>query len=369
MKRQYDFKRTIIFILLMSMTLALSLQAYGEEAVLDYDLYYFTEIMDLVQKNYRKDISQEELLEGALKGLFYNLDEHSHYYTKEEFEALNEDLNGDFVGIGVYIMEEDGYIKVITPIEGSPAYKAGIKPGDIIQKVDGKDIKNMTTVESSNLMKGKAGTSVKLGIKRGKETKTFTVKREEVKINPISYEILNKKIGYIKISQFNQYTYTNITKALNQLDKNKVTNIIIDVRDNPGGYLDEVIEICKLFIPEGPIVHIKDRTKNIETYNSGLKKPKYKLVVLVNEYSASASEILAGAVKDRKVGQIVGVTTYGKGTVQQVIPLPYGDGMKLTIAEYLTPNKTSIDGKGIKPDVVVEDEDQQLKRAVELLKK
>jgi carboxyl-terminal processing protease len=187
----------------------------------------------------------------------------------------------------------------------------------------------------------------------------------------VEYKILKDNIGYIKINQFNQHTYDNLVPVLSKFYKENISNIVIDLRDNPGGLLDEVVEILGLFIPEGPIVHIKYRGDIERTYYSKLKKPKYKLAVLINENSASASEIFAGAVQDTKVGTIVGVPSYGKGTVQQIVPLPNGDGMKLTIAEYLTPNKRSIHKKGIKPDIIVENKDDtkdtQLEKAIEAL--
>ena len=284
---------------------------------------------------------------------------------------LLEDISGDFVGIGVYIKEEEGSIIIESPIEGGPAQKAGVKMGDKIVSVDGKNIKGMSTPEVIDLMKGEPNTKVKLGIEREKKPMTLEVKREIITINPVEYKILKDNIGYIKINQFNQHTYDNLVPVLSKFYKENISNIVIDLRDNPGGLLDEVVEILGLFIPEGPIVHIKYRGDIERTYYSKLKKPKYKLAVLINENSASASEIFAGAVQDTKVGTIVGVPSYGKGTVQQIVPLPNGDGMKLTIAEYLTPNKRSIHKKGIKPDIIVENKDDtkdtQLEKAIEAL--
>lgn len=375
MKNKHIFKNSLILVIVMSIILSIPLSVHGHSSTAPTDdIDYFIQIKDLIQKNYVYDITEEQLIEGGLKGLFYNLDENSNYYTKEEFQELIEDISGDFVGIGVYVKEENGYIVITAPIEGSPAHKAGIKPGDKVIAVDGKDVRGLSIEEVIDLIKGETGTKVGLSVQRGQQKPlSFKVTRQEIKINPIEYKILKGKIGYIKISQFNQYTYENLLPVLTKLDKDNISNIIVDLRDNPGGFLTEVIEILKLFVSEGPIVHIQYNGKIQETYYSNLKKPKHNLVVLVNENSASASEIFAGAVQDRKAGTIVGVTTYGKGTVQQVVPLPNGDGMKLTIAEYLTPNKRNINNKGIKPDIIVEDKegatDQQLKKALELLTK
>jgi len=364
-------KKLVLLLLVLTILLTPIASIAESNLASETDLDYFLKVKNLIEKNYYIKPSEKELMEGAIKGLFWGLDENSNYYTKEEFETLLEDISGDFVGIGVYIKEEEGSIIIESPIEGGPAQKAGVKMGDKIVSVDGKNIKGMSTPEVIDLMKGEPNTKIKLGIEREKKPMTLEVKREVIKINPVEYKILKDNIGYIKINQFNQHTYDNLVPALSKFYKENISNIVIDLRDNPGGLLDEVVEILGLFIPEGPIVHIKYRGDIERTYYSKLKKPKYKLAVLINENSASASEIFAGAVQDTKVGTIVGVPSYGKGTVQQIVPLPNGDGMKLTIAEYLTPNKRSIHKKGIKPDIIVENKDDtkdtQLEKAIEAL--
>ena len=364
-------KLTILLIALSLLLLLPTISSTESVYDLDYDLNYFLNIKALLEENYFYEPTEEQLIEGAIQGLFQNLDENSQYYTIEEFQSLLEDVSGDFVGIGVYIKEENGSIIVISPIEGSPAYKAGIKSGDKLVSVDGKNIKGMNIQEVVDLIKGKVGTTVKIGINRNQKNIIFNIKRTMIRKNPIESKILKDNIGYIKIGQFNQNTYNNLAPILRKFDKEKITNIIIDLRNNPGGLLSEVIKVSKQFIPEGPIVHIRYRGDVEETYYSTLKKPKYKLAVLINENSASASEIFAGAVQDTKIGTILGVTSYGKGTVQQIVPLPLGDGMKLTIAEYFTPNKRSINKKGIKPDIIVVNKkgtrDIQLEKAIEIM--
>ena len=336
----------------------------------EYDLDYFIQVKELIENYYLTKPSEKELMEGAMKGLFYNLDENSSYYTKEEFQQLMENTSGKFVGVGIYIKEQKGNIIITEPIKGGPAYKAGIKPKDQILAIDDKNIKGLPIDEVTALIKGKANTKVKLKVKRGQKPISFNITRQEIKLNPIEYQILKDNIGYIRISQFNQYAYENMVEALKAMDEKNISNIIIDLRDNPGGLLGQVIDISKLLIPEGPIVHIQYNGKIQESYYSTLKKAKYNLVLLVNQYSASASEILAAAVKDRNIGKIVGVPTYGKGTVQQIVPLPNGDGMKLTIAQYLSPNKESIHNKGIIPDIIVQNQntttDRQLNVGVDL---
>lgn len=365
----------LILVAILSISILLPIPIYGE-AVEDtpIDLVYFIQIMDLVKNNYVHDIGEEKLLEGGIKGLFYYLDENSDYYTKEEFDQLLEEITGDFVGIGVYIKEEDGQIVITETIKNGPAYRAGIKSGDIILAIDGQDIKGLSTREVVELIKGEANTKVKIKIQRGKEKpKEYTLNRENIKVKTVEHNKINKDIGYIKLSQFSQYSHQEMKDALKELDKQNISSIILDLRGNPGGLLDEAVDISRLFIPEGPIVHVKYRGDNMVTYYSNLKKPKYKLVVLVDKNSASASEIFAGAVQDRKAGTVIGTPTYGKGTVQQIISLPRGDGMKLTIAQYLTPNKRNIDGKGITPDIIVENKDGEkdipLQKAIDILSK
>lgn len=365
--------KAIALVIALSLFLSVPTFSFAEaEMSPKYDLEYLYQIMNFVEKNYAFDISEDELIEGALKGLFNNLDEHSEYYTKEEFDYLIKNVYGNFVGIGIVVGEKDGSIEVESPIEGGPAYKAGVKSGDKIISIDGKSTMGLSLQDVVELIKGEKGTKVKIGVQREgqKSPLYFTIVRDEIKINPISHKILNGNIGYIRISQFNNYTNENLVPVLKEFEKKNISKLIIDLRDNPGGLLGEVVGVSRHFIPKGPIVHIKYKDKIEQSYSSELPKTKYKLVVLVNENSASASEIFAGAVQDTNAGTIVGVTTYGKGTVQEVIPLVNGDGMKLTIAEYLTPKKRSINGKGVVPDIIVEanssvgTKDPQLEKAI-----
>lgn len=341
---------------------------FAEESKTDYDINYFMEIMELIQQNYVYDISDEELIEGAIRGLFYNLDQHSQYYSQDELNELLEFTSGDFVGIGVYITIVEENIEIVESIEGSPAYKMGLRTGDIILEVDGESVEGLTLDEVSKLIKGEEGTCVKLKIKRGENIIVYNITREVVQINPIKYSIIDDDIAYIKITEFNEHTSQELEKALKKIDKENIVNVIIDLRNNPGGLLIEAAKALEFFVPEGPLVHIRYKDDSEYTLYSNLKNPSYNLVVLVNENSASASEIFAGAVQDRKAGKIIGTTSYGKGTVQMIFSLPYGDGIKLTIAEYLTPNRRNINNAGIIPDIVVENtstEDLQLKKAVE----
>lgn len=359
MKYSIKFSKNIIVLLVTILILSSSFvyaNEINENEKLDADLDYLKLVIEFLKQNHVDDITYDELIEGAMKGLFINLDEYSSYYTPEEFEKFNQQTSGNFGGIGVHIMEKNDFITVLSPIKGTPGFKAGINANDKIYSVDDIVIKGYSLQEAAELIRGEVGTSVKLGIIReGIEGLLyFDVVRDIIKINPVSYEILENNIGYIKITQFNINTLENINEALSNFNKKDIKKIIIDIRNNPGGYLDQVIEVLKNFIPEGPIVHVKNNDGNIETYSSSLKNKQYKLAVLVNEGSASASEIFAGAVQDAGIGTIIGETTFGKGTVQSITPITNGGGIKLTIAEYFTRDMNKVNGIGITPDIIVE---------------
>lgn len=343
---------------------------------------------DYLKENYlyNKEIKEENLETGILKGLVAGLeDPYSQYLTKDEMKKLQEQTTGKFQGIGVIISPaEDGTVTVISPIKGSPADGAGLESGDKILKINGKDFNAEKIEEASKEMRGEAGSTVDLLVLKKKSLKTeeVSIKRDEIKIDSV---IKNKigDIGYIGITMFDEDTGKDFVKVLDELTKENVKGIILDMRGNPGGVVDSAVEIGDAILPKGTFVTLKNNKNEIideykldENYNS------IKMVVLVNEGSASASEILAGAISDLHRAKIVGKTTYGKGVVQNVIGLPDGDGLKLTISEYFTPSGKSINKKGVKPDVEVElpedikgigvdykDTDTQLKKAIEMIEK
>lgn len=312
-------------------------------------------IIDIIKREYYKDVKEEDLINGAIKGIFEALDSHSTYFSPEDYKEFMIDLEGEIVGIGVQIERRDGRVTVVAPIEGTPAYKAGIKTGDKIVEVDGTDITEYTTDQAANLIRGKEGTEVEIGIIRegSPEIIYYKLIREVIEIIPVKYEIKEGNIGYIRITEFSGKTYSSMVSIVNEFKEKGIKGVIIDVRGNPGGLLDEVVEVCRLLIPEGPIVKIQVKNEIKETYMSDLDEAPFKLVVLVDKGSASASEILAGAVKDSNTGIIVGEKTYGKGTVQNVMRISGGGGVKITIANYLTPNNFALDGIGITPDIEV----------------
>lgn len=249
-------RTTILLVLILSMTLTTMVTpSYGEKSEEFYieaeDINRIMEVLNYVKDSYPFEIKEEELITNGLKGILQGLDEYSNYYTKEEKDKLMKGLLGDYVGIGVYIREKDGYIEVVSPIKGSPGERAGLKPEDLIITVDGKDIKNMTAGEAALLIQGMEGTIVKLGILREGEPNPiyFEIKRERIENNPVEYEILEGNLGYMKLTEFNAYATTNIKKVLQEFDKKNIDKIILDLRDNPGGLLDQAIDIARLFVP------------------------------------------------------------------------------------------------------------------------
>lgn len=343
---------------------------------------------DYLKENYlyNKEIKEENLETGILKGLVAGLeDPYSQYLTKDEMKKLQEQTTGKFQGVGVIISPaEDGTVTVISPIKGSPADGAGLESGDKILKINGKDFNAEKIEEASKEMRGEAGSTVDLLVLKKKSLKTeeVSIKRDEIKIDSV---IKNKigDIGYIGITMFDEDTGNDFVKVLDELTKENVKGIILDMRGNPGGVVDSAVEIGDAILPKGTFVTLKNnKNEIIDEYKLDENYNNIKMVVLVNEGSASASEILAGAISDLHRAKIVGKTTYGKGVVQNVIGLPDGDGLKLTISEYFTPSGKSINKKGVKPDVEVElpedikgigvdykDTDTQLKKAIEMIEK
>lgn len=344
-------------------------------------------IEESIKKNFLKDVDQKKLMDGQIKGMLESLDDpYSTYMTKAEFDDFMEHTKGVYGGIGVIVSPgEDNLITVVSPIEDTPGEKAGIKTGDKIIKVDGEEFTADKMDAAVKLMKGKPGTEVKLTIlrknKKGEaKDLELKIKREEIRLKSVKAEKLENDIGYIKITSFDDLTYKDFKKEFTALEKDNTKGIILDLRNNPGGLLDVCADIADEFLGEGTIVYTEDKNGEREYLKSDKKKTDLPLVVLVNEGSASASEILAGAVKDMERGVLVGTKTFGKGIVQRIINLPDGSGYKMTVSEYFTPNGTNIHGIGIKPDVKVDlseeveiigpenlNEDVQLKKAIEIM--
>lgn len=361
MFKRSRFKKISIALVLI-VTLLSTGFAYADEATKDFEtiddrLNYLGSMIKFIEGKYKGEVSEEELMEAAYNGLFDVLDRHSTYFNPDDYEDFNVDTSGTFGGIGISVGVRNERITIISPIAGTPGDRAGLKSGDIIKLLDDVDVSESNIQKAVKLMRGKPGTKVRLGIIRGNNPEViyFDIVRDIIKVNPVEYEVLRNNIGYIKIVNFNENTDENIKKALNELLAKDVEGFIIDLRNNPGGLLSQVIKIADYFVPEdSPIVHIEFKNDKKDSYKAQLEKIDKPLVVLVNGGSASASEIFAGAIQDTESGTIIGTQTYGKGTVQTVTPITNGGGIKLTIAEYLTPNERKIDGIGLTPDIVIE---------------
>ncbi len=322
------------------------------------ELRTFTEVLTLIKKNYVDEVKTKDLVIGAIKGMINSLDPHSSYLTPEALKELQVETKGEFGGLGIQIGIKDNVITVIAPIDDTPAFKAGIKAGDKILKISGESTKNMGLTDAVSKMRGQKGTSITLMIFREgwKETKDFTLVRDIIKIKSIKAQMLPDNIGYIKLTQFQEATGHDLAAALGRLKKEGMELLILDMRNNPGGLLNSAVEVAEQFLPPKKlVVYIKSRSEEkTEYYTEGeTAYTDIPMVVLVNQGSASASEIVAGALKDWNRAIIIGVQTFGKGSVQSLIPLSAGSGLRLTTAKYYTPKGTSIQGVGITPDIVV----------------
>lgn len=369
---------SIVLVVVTAMLTSTLQIAIGNKVVIPKDLYEsykkYNKLIGLeqiVEGDFYKEVSEDDLVQGSIKGMFSGLgDIYSQYYTKEEFESLKEQTSGSFVGIGVYISptSDDDYITIIAPIEGSPAEKGGIKSGDKIIKVDDQNVYANDSDKAISMIKGKAGTEVKLTLKRGEEELNLKIKREEIISKSVDSKFLEDGIGYIKITSFNENTYKEFTEALSNLKKENMKGLVLDLRNNPGGLLDICSEIADDLIGEGTIVYTKDNKGDKEYIKSDSNRLGLPIAVLVNEGSASASEILTAAIVDNNEGIAIGTTTFGKGLVQSVRELKDGTGYKLTTAQYFTPNDNYIHGKGIEPKIIEKDESKQLDVAVNWMK-
>jgi len=325
-----------------------------------------SDIMDVINQNYvgDKDVDRKSLMQGALKGMIDSLgDPHSNYFTKEQLETFQEDIKGKYVGVGMVVQKRvNEPLVVVSPIEDGPGYKAGMKPKDKIIAIDGESTYTLTSEEAVNKLKGKENTKVKVTVVREgvKEPKEVEITRAVVELKYVKSKMVDEKekIGYLRLTQFGEDVYPDVAKALEELQKNGMRALVFDLRSNPGGALDQAIKISSMFLQEGKVVSVKSKDGEEQISNrEGKYYGDFPLVILINGGSASASEIVAGAVKDNKRGILVGEKTFGKGSVQTLVTLPDGDGIKLTIAKYYTPSGVCIHGIGIEPDVKVEEKD------------
>lgn len=326
------------------------------------------ELYGIIEKQYYEDPDEKELEEGMAKGLFAGLgDKYSGYMTKEEYRSYEDSVMGEFEGIGITFQEnKKGERVIISTVKGSPAQKAGLKKNDIILKVDGKEYDNVDKMAAA--IKGKGGTKVKLLIKRGDKEKTYEITRAQIVMDTVESKMMDGKIGYIKIMSFENHTETDYQEAFSKLESKGMKGFIIDLRDNGGGLIDPAIKIADTLLDKCTITYLEDRAGKKDYYNSDESHTDLPYVILVNGNTASASEIVTAAIKDKGKGTIVGTKTYGKGVVQISDELSDGSGYKLTVMQYFSPLGKQINKKGVVPDVKVKGGKQQLNKAVELLK-
>lgn len=323
----------------------------------------FTQVLDIVQRNYVKDVTQGDLINGAVKGMLQGLDPHSTFMTSDEYREMQETTSGEFIGVGIEISMENGQVVVVAPIDDTPAFRAGLQPGDIIQSIDGQPAQELSLQEVVSRIRGIKGTEVELVILRSdaKSPQTVRIVRDTIPLISVKSKPLEDGYYWIRLTRFSEHTSQELKDALKQAIKEAesqggLKGIVLDLRTNPGGLLDEAVKVADVFLSEGDIVSIKGRDASSQRTYVAKKQPDdvdVPVVVLINSGSASASEIVAGALRDQKRAMILGERSFGKGSVQNIIPLSDGSGLKLTVALYYTPNGSSIQAEGIVPDVEV----------------
>ncbi len=340
----------------------------------------------IIDKDFLGEVDEEKLKEGAIKGYIEALDDpYTEYISKEEMKDYLEDATGNFVGIGIYMVKntEADKIMVLSPIKGGPAEKAGILPGDLIISVNGEQYSAEDMTTASSKIKGEEGSKVEIEILRGTETKKYELTREHIKVNPVEGKVIQNNIGYIEFSSFDEGTAEDFKNKYQELEKQGIKSLIIDLRNNGGGIVDEALKIADFILEKDQVILYEVDKNNKEEVEKSKNEPiiKMPVVILTNKNTASSSEILAGALKDNGKAKIVGTTTFGKGVIQKLMQLIDGSGLKITSEEYLTPNRTKINKIGIEPDEKVElpetvtnvlnvkeAEDTQLQKAIELAK-
>jgi len=329
----------------------------------DYkELRLFRQVMRIVQKNYVKDVDDKELIQGAINGMLQSLDAHSSFLTEDLFKELQVETKGEFGGLGSEITLDNGVLTIVSPIEDTPAYKAGLQPGDKIIKIDGESTKNITLLKAVKKMRGPKGTKITLTIMRDgfKKYKDFSVNRDIIHVKSVKSQLIEPNYPYIRVVNFQESTESDLKAAVKNFGGDKdIKGMIVDLRNNPGGLLDQAVKVANLFIDDGLIVYtdgrVKDQRMEFRATRGGTHY-KFKLAVLINEGSASASEIVAGAVQDYDRAVILGTKSFGKASVQTIIPLEDGSGLRLTTAYYYTPLGRHIQKTGIQPDVDLKQE-------------
>lgn len=365
-------KATVVWIVLVAgLFVVQGYAAKDKKGIVSNEKYneiaLFNRVLNFVERQYVENVDTKKLVYGAIKGMLEALDPHSSFLPPEVYHQMRNDTSGKFGGLGIEIwLGEDGLLTVVHPMEDTPAWKAGVKSGDKIIRINGEATKGLSLVEAVAKMRGKEGEAIRLTVFREKsdEIKEIKIVREEIKVKSVRQQLLADNIGYIRLNHFQEKSAREMKRALKRLEKKKkLKGLVLDLRNNPGGLLDEAVEVANLFIDNGVIVSTIGRDKKeeeVKKARSGIARMDIPLAVLVNGNSASAAEIVAGALKDHNRALILGNRTFGKGSVQTVIPLSDDMGLKLTIAIYHTPNGTSIQAKGITPHVYLDDVDPDL---------
>jgi carboxyl-terminal processing protease len=356
-------KALVIGSLLVVLTLSLggTVASKGADSGATYEqLRLFTEVLSIVQNQYVDEVPPKDLIYSAIKGTLRGLDPHSSFLDPDSYKEMQVETSGSFGGLGIEITLKDDVLTVVAPIEGTPAYRAGLQTGDRIVKIDGLSTKDMQLPDAVKRMRGKPGSKVTVSIVREgwTEPKDVEITREQIRVQSVRNHDLGNGIAYVKLRQFQEQTPHDLDAVLDRYTKNGMKGIVLDLRNDPGGLLTAAVEVSEKFLDDGKlVVYTEGRVRNQNMRFSAHAKKAYTsipMVILVNQGSASASEIVAGALQDHKRAMIVGTQTFGKGSVQTIIPLSDGSGLRLTTAKYFTPNGRSIHGKGITPDIVVE---------------
>ena len=381
MKKKYFI---YIYTILIIAFLNFSNKVYSENTDKLYEkIDLFTEVLEKIQNEYVDEVDQTDVMDSAINGVLQSLDPYSAYMNPKIFEEMQTETKGEFGGLGIEVSMESGIIKVITPIDDTPAANAGIKAGDYIIRINGNQVRGKTLMEAVNLMRGRVGEPIEITVLRkgSQKAKKFKIVREIIEIKSVVSKLVDKKLGYLRLRAFNENSSSQLKKEISKMQKNKkLVGYILDLRNNPGGLLSQAIKISDLFLNDGEIVSTKGR-KNRENRkffaNKGDKINGKPLIVLINNGSASASEIVAGALQDHKRAILLGENTYGKGSVQSIIPLKNRGAIRLTVSKYYLPSGKSISDIGITPDIKIEEEgeefsintntDNQLNYAVKLL--
>ena len=360
MKKVYIF--TLALFLFLNSTLVIS-----SESDIYKKIDLFGEVLEKINEEYVEDINQSESMDSAINGLLQSLDPYSAYLSPENFEEMQTETSGEFGGLGIEVSMEAGVVKVITPLDDTPASRAGLKAGDYIVKINDIQVQGKTLTEAVEIMRGPVGSDIELTVRRRgvKKALTFTLTREIIEIQSVKSDLLDKNIGYLRLTSFNENSAQQIKKRINDLNnEKKLKGFILDLRNNPGGLLSQAIKITDYFLDNGEIVSTKSRkaSENRKWFaRDGDLTGGKPLIVLINYGSASASEIVAGALKDHKRAIILGENSYGKGSVQSIIPLRNEGAIRLTIAKYYLPSGTSISEVGVTPDIEINEEGNEFK--------